>query len=262
MVDRVKGRNSQNWSTAQVARMSKVTSRTLRHYDEIGLLRPAEVAGNGMRFYGREQLLRLQQILVLRDLGLSLEAISTIVNEGGDRIGQLRRHHRWLTDERERYDRLAHTAPATIRELEGGEAVRTDELFDNFDADRQSRYEAELVERYGDDVRPSIEQSKRNLAGWSKADAARIQGEWTSFTPRLVELIDAGAAVHDQRVQEIIAEHYRWVCNFWTPNRESYPGLGNLYADSPEFRAQLDAGHPRLAEFLRDAMTAYAQAHL
>jgi MerR family transcriptional regulator, thiopeptide resistance regulator len=199
MVDRVKGRNSQNWSTAQVARMSKVTSRTLRHYDEIGLLRPAQVAGNGMRFYEREQLLRLQQILVLRDLGLSLEAISTIVNEGGDRVDQLRRHHRWLTEERERYDRLAHTVAAAIRELEGGEAVRTDELFDNFDADRQTRYEAELVERYGDDVRPSIEQSKRNMAGWSKADAARIQGEWTSFAPRLVELIDAGAAAHDQR---------------------------------------------------------------
>ena len=90
-----------------MAELSKVTSRTLRHYDDIGLLRPAAVAGNGMRYYERDQLLRLQQILVLRDLGLSLDAISTIVNEGGDRVEQLRRHHRWLTEERDRFDRLA-----------------------------------------------------------------------------------------------------------------------------------------------------------
>jgi DNA-binding transcriptional MerR regulator len=262
MVDQVRGRGEPSWSTAQVARMSKVTSRTLRHYDEIGLLRPAEVAGSGMRFYEREQLLRLQQILVLRELGLSLEAISTIVNGGGDRVEQLRRHHRWLTEERDRYDQLARTVAATIEELDGGEEMRTEELFDNFDAGRQARYEAELVDRYGDDAAANIRQSKRSMAGWSKVDAARIQTEWTGFAPRLVELIEAGAAPGDESVQQIIAEHYRWVCNFWTPNRESYPGLGNLYADSPEFRAQFDAGHPRLAEFLRDGMTAYAHARL
>ena len=63
------------WSTAQVARMSRVSSRTLRHYDRIGLLPPARVAGNGYRYYERDQLLRLQQILVLRELGLDLDAI-------------------------------------------------------------------------------------------------------------------------------------------------------------------------------------------
>ena len=103
------GAERATWSTAQVARLSKVTSRTLRHYDDIGLLRPAAVAGNGLRYYERDQLLRLQQILVLRELGLSLDTISTIVNEGGDPVEQLRRHHRWLTEERDRYERLAAT---------------------------------------------------------------------------------------------------------------------------------------------------------
>src|SRR5690606_31341217 len=141
--------------------MSKVTSRTLRHYDEIGLLRPAAVGGNGLRYYERDQLLRLQQILVLRDLGLSLEMISTVVNGGADRVEQLRRHHRWLTEERDRFDRLAKSVSATIDEWEGGEKVRTEELFENFDADKQARYEAELVERYGEEVVPHIDESKR-----------------------------------------------------------------------------------------------------
>jgi DNA-binding transcriptional MerR regulator len=245
-----------------VARMSKVTSRTLRHYDDIGLLRPQAVADNGLRYYGRAELLRLQQILVLRELGLSLQAISTIVNEDADRVEQLRRHHRWLVEERDRYDRLARTVAATIEEMEGGETVRTEELFENFDAERQARYEAELVERHGDGTRTHIQESKRRMAGWSKADATRVQQQWATFGPRLVELIEAGAAVEDEQVQEVVAEHYQWVCNFWTPDRDSYPGLGHTYHDHPDFRVQFDALHPRLAEFLRDAMAAYARASL
>jgi DNA-binding transcriptional MerR regulator len=256
------GTEQTTWSTAQVARLSKVTSRTLRHYDDIGLLRPAAVAGNGLRYYERDQLLRLQQILVLRDLGLPLDTISTIVNGGGDPVEQLRRHHRWLTDERDRYERLAATVEATIATLEGGDTVRPEELFENFDADKQARYEAELVQRYGEQVTPHIDESKRRMSGWSKADAQRIGEQWQAFGPQLIELIEDGAAVDDPRVQDRIADHYRWVCQFWTPERDSYTGLGQLYVDSPDFKAQFDAQHPRLAEFLRDAMGVYAQTRL
>jgi DNA-binding transcriptional MerR regulator len=250
------------WSTAQVARMSRVTSRTLRHYDRIGLLPPARTGRNGTRFYDREQLLRLQQILLLRELGLGLDAIARVVNDGASPVEQLRRHHRWLTGERDRFDRLAATVARTIEEWEGGEMVSTEQLFDGFDADRQARYEAELVERYGDDVAPHIEQSKAAMAGWTPEQTARVQREWASFGPRLVELIEAGAGVGDPRVQEVIGQHYRWVTNFWTPDRQSYPSLGQLYADAPDFRSQFDAQHPRLAEFMRDAMAAYATANL
>jgi len=71
------------WSIAQVARMSKASSRMLRHYDEIGLLPPARVGGNGYRYYEEEQLLRLQQILLLRELGLGLEAIGEVLYNRG-----------------------------------------------------------------------------------------------------------------------------------------------------------------------------------
>lgn len=251
-----------NWSTAQVARMSKVTSRTLRHYDEIGLLRPAQVAGGGMRYYGREQLLRLQQILLLRDLGLPLDKIATVVNDGGDELEQLRRHHHWLLEERDRYARLADTVQATIEALEGGEWMRPEELFENFDPAKQERYEAELVERFGEDVVPQIEQSRRRMGRWNRADAERIKGEWAEFGPALVAHLNARRSADDAAVQQTIDGHYRWVCNFWTPDRRSYPGLGQLYVDGPEFRAQFDALDPRLAEYLREAMTVYAEANL
>ncbi len=140
--------------------------------------------------------------------------------------------------------------------------MSNEKLFEGFDAAKQARYEAELVERYGDDARRTIAESKRRMAGWSKADGERLSRDWISFGTRLVALVEDGAAADDPRVQQVVAEHHRWLVNFWTPDRDSYTGLGQTYADNPEFRAQFDARHPRLAEFLRDAMAAYAQANL
>ncbi|HWH00608.1 MAG TPA: TipAS antibiotic-recognition domain-containing protein [Pilimelia sp.] len=250
------------WSTAQVARMSGVTSRTLRHYDAIGLLRPARVAGTGLRYYEREQLLRLQRILLLRELGLGLPAIARIVDGREDAAAQLHRHHRWLVAEGERLHRLAATVARTIEELEGGEAMDTDSLFEGFDADRQARYEAELEERYGAPVRPHIAESRRRMAERGPADEAQLAQRWASFGARLVPLIEAGAPVEDPRVQAVVAEHHVWLTHYWTPDRASYAGLGQLYVDAPDFRARFDAAHPRLAEYLRDAMACYAATAL
>jgi DNA-binding transcriptional MerR regulator len=54
------------YSVNQVSKLSGVSVRTLHYYDEIGLLKPMGLAKNGYRFYGEEQLLKLQQILFYR----------------------------------------------------------------------------------------------------------------------------------------------------------------------------------------------------
>ena len=106
------------WSIVDVARMSGITSRTLRHYDDIGLLRPAGTGSNGYRRYGQDELLRLQRILVLRELGLGLPEIAAVVDERRDRVEALREHHERLLAERDRLSRVAATVARTIAELE------------------------------------------------------------------------------------------------------------------------------------------------
>lgn len=115
-----------SWSTQQVARMSGVTARTLRYYDEIDLLPPAYVGANGYRYYGHEQLLRLQDILLLRELGVDLATVRAVVDERRDPVGTLHAHHRRLLDERDRLDRLAHTVTVTINHLDQGDATPMD----------------------------------------------------------------------------------------------------------------------------------------
>src|ERR1700753_1949855 len=126
------------WSIAEVARMSGVPSRTLRRYHAIGLLPPAYVQASGQRFYETGQLLRLQQILLLRELGVSLCDIAAAVGSGPDTVTALRRHHDRLLAERERLARLAATVARTITELEGNTAMnaprinRPENLFAGF----------------------------------------------------------------------------------------------------------------------------------
>jgi DNA-binding transcriptional MerR regulator len=250
------------WSIAQVARMSNVTSRTLRHYDEIGLLPPAWVGTNGYRYYEQDQLLRLQQILVMRELGLGLDAIKEIVTENRDRVEVLKMHRGWLLAERDRYERLVRTVSRTIEELEGGENVNAksmDHWFEGFDAAKQEELQEEARQRWGAE---HVDAANAKVGGKSQEWWQREGRTWADQLTTLVALIDAGHQPGDPEVMDVLDGHHRWISGMWTPDRESYTGLGELYAGDPRFRANFDRTDPRLAEFLRDAMAAYAQARL
>jgi MerR family transcriptional regulator, thiopeptide resistance regulator len=250
------------WSIAQVARMSKVTSRTLRHYDQIGLLRPAWVGGNGYRYYEREQLLTLQRILIMRELGLGLDAIAEIIHDGRDPVQALRMHHAWLLAERNRFERLARTVARTIDELKGGDNVSKPSVshwFEGFDEAKQAELQQEARQRWGaETVDAANERVKDKPKEWWQAEGAK----WLGTLEQLVAQIDAGKAPDDPAVLEVLDGHYEWLSQFWTPNQASYTGLGDLYADDPRFRANFDKTDPRLAEFMRAAMAAYARARL
>lgn len=241
--------------------MSKVTSRTLRHYDDIGLLRPAWIGRNGYRYYEREQLLSLQRILIMRELGLGLDAIAEIIHDGRDPVEALRMHHAWLLSERDRFATLASTVQRTIAELEGGdmEKVETAHWFEGFDPDKQAEWQEEARQRWGTDVvDAAAERVKDKPKDWWQREGSR----WLENLRALVAMIDAGKAPDDPDVLDAVDQHYQWICQFWTPNRESYKGLGDLYTQDPRFRANYDRTDPRLAEFMRAAMVAYADARL
>ena len=118
-----------SWSVQQLANVSGVTARTLRYYDEIDLLRPARVGANGYRHYEREQLLRLQQILLYRELGLNLTTIADVIDDEHDPVEALGDHHRRLADEAERLGRLTKTVAATIRHLREGTDMPMADMF-------------------------------------------------------------------------------------------------------------------------------------
>lgn len=254
------------WSIADVARMSGVTSRTLRHYDDIGLLPPAWIGGNGHRHYQEADLLRLQQILLMRELGLGLREIQSVLDSQVDRLAVLREHHRRLLSERDRLDTLARTVGRTITELAEGKddndmmkINRPENLFEGFEpSPADAAREAEVRERWP----AAWEQSRQVVEAMTPEDEERWQREVTAQLIRLAEHMVAGTPVADPAVQAEVDVHYQGVCRFWTPNAAAYKGLGQTYVDDPQFRANHDRIADGLAAYLRDAMVVYADTRL
>ncbi len=255
-------RGGESWTIGEVARLAGITTRTLRHYDAVGLLRPTGVAAGGRRLYGRAELLQLQQILVLRELGVDLATVAEILgDDAGPAAGDLRRerlreHHARLLAERDRFDRLARTVESTLRAWEEGTEMAAKDLYAGFD---NSQYEAEARERWGDEA---VDRSHASWESLGEEGRAAFGEESTTIGRGLADLMAQGVDVGDERVQALVARHHRQIATFWTPGREAYIGLGQMYVDDERFTATYDAFAPGLAPYLRDAMAVYAEANL
>lgn len=248
------------WTTTEVTRLTGVTSRTLRHYDAIGILEPVATGHGGLRSYGEAELLRLQRILLLKRLGLRLDVIAEIVDGALPEADALKRHAEQLDEERERLDRLADTVAATIRQLEGDQTMTPETWFDGLDAGKQAEYEAEARRRWGD---AAVDASDTAVRAMPEAERRAIPAKFDELHRRLAALKEAGEPADSAAVQAVVADHYAFIAKLWgtAPTAEAYTGLAALYTDDPAFTATYDAVAEGLATYLRAGMDAYAAAH-
>lgn len=251
------------YTVKKVAEVSGVSERALRFYDEIGLLKPAFVGDNGYRYYEKEQLLLLQQILFYRELGFELAVIQKIIADPGfDKVTALRSHREQLEKESKRTVALIQTIDKTLAHLEKEIQMSDDEIYRGFDGKKQKQDEEYLVQRYGDPAEKNIAESKRRTKDWKKEDFDRVKQDYDLIHKEVTNAIETGLAANSIRVQTVIARHYSVVSQFWKPNREAYIGLGKLYCEHGDFRKLYEGYHPRLAEFLAEAMRVYAENEL
>lgn len=171
------------YSISDVARMAGVTSRTLRHYDDIGLLHPARVATNGYRWYGRSELLRLQRILLLRELRIPLPQIQQVLDGDTDELASLRRHRDDLAAERDRLEQIITTVDHTIADLCGTATLTDDEFFTGL-ATRREALRNDLKSRYGDSVDDHFASAAQATAGWTRQDHEHAAGRSGPRQPR------------------------------------------------------------------------------
>lgn len=139
--------------------------------------------------------------------------------------------------------------------------MSADEMFEGF-TDRQTRYEQDLITEHGEGVREHFRTARATTRDWGKADYADAERRWGELDDRVLAVMRSGAAPNSPAAQDVMADHHGEIASFWTPNRESYTGLGRTYVDNPEFKSRYDAKAPGLAEFLRDATAVYAAQHL
>ncbi|MEI5585397.1 MULTISPECIES: MerR family transcriptional regulator [unclassified Agromyces] len=251
-----------DWSIQEVARLAGTTSRTLRHYDDIGLLEPARVGSNGYRYYDRAALVRLQRILLLRELGLGLPAISEVLDGQRDESRALAGHLEWLRQEQDRLARQVASVERTIEALEGGEQIMAKDMFDGFD---HTQYRDEVEQRWGAEA---YAQGDRWWRGMSD-DERRAWKERTAALGRdWIAAAESGVAPDGAEAQELARRHVEWLTGVpGTPAAQPggdvkgyVIGLGEMYVADERFAANY--GGEAGAAFVRDALRAFAEANL
>jgi len=249
------------YTVRQLARLSGVSVRTLHHYDAIGLLAPAFLGENRYRYYGREELLRLQDILFHRELGVPLQEIARLLaHEGRDRVAILTEHRALLADRVERSRQLLQTIDRTIAELTGEGTMDDKDLYKGFAPEKQTEYEDWLVDRFGGDMRARIDDSRARLNSLGKEGIAARLAEGEAAGVALAGAFKAGAAPEDPANDPLLARHHAWVAAMWdrTCPPAAYAGLADLYLEHPDFRANFDKNGEGFLDWLVAAMKAYA----
>ena len=248
----------------QLAAISGVTVRSLHHYDEIGLLKPAFVGANGYRYYGRTEQLRLQRILFHRELGAPLGEIADLLKlEGENQIGVLRQHREKLATERERYRMLIETIDRTIATLQEDRPMANADLYQGFSPEKQSGYEAWLIERFGEPVREGIGHSKASYARMTPAEQQALGCELREVEEALAGAMRHGIDPAADGVGVLIERHRAWVAAMWGRpcSAEGYSGLADLYLAHPDFVARYERIGKGFAQYLANAMKRHATTH-
>jgi MerR family transcriptional regulator, thiopeptide resistance regulator len=249
----------------QVARLSGVSVRTLHHYDEVGLLKPASIGENGYRYYGQDELLRLQQILFHRELGFSLEEIGRVLDaEGFDRVAALKAHRVRLEAQARRYRQLMRTIDTTLAALQGDAKMDDKAMYRGFDPEKQAGYEKELVEKHGPDMQEHIEQAKAGMAGWKQADYDAMQAEAEAIEAAMAKALVDGLPVDSGAVTALMRRQQAWISKGWNRQApaQALVGLGQMYLDDPRFRERYDGRQAGLAEYMAAAMRSFAEREL
>ena len=251
-----------DWSIQEIAKLAGTTSRTLRHYDDIGLLAPARIGSNGYRYYDEPALVRLQRIMLLRDLGLALPAIGEVLDREERAPHALRSHLEWLTREQDRLARQIASVERTIEALEGGERLMAENMFDGFD---HTQYKEEVEERWGADAYAKSDAWWRSMSADEKAAwqqrVAQLGSDWIAAYERGID--PAG-----DEAQALAQRQFDWLRGIpgtpgggaAGPTKEYFVGLGEMYVADERFGANY--GGQAGAEFVRDAMAVYADRNL
>lgn len=239
------------FSVNELAILAGVSVRTLHHYDKINLLKPSVRAASGYRYYGEQELLRLQQILLYKELDFSLQQIKLLLDDSEFDLKHALQHHKQELQKRaERLNQLIQTVDSTIAQLKNNNNMDYNQMYKGFDREQMEAYKKEASEKWG---KENIDLSEQKILHMSVQD-------WDALKER-GEYINQSLAAHmhldpaDVTVQELIQQHYILIGHYLnTLTPDIYRNLGTMYVEDKRFTETYDAYKQGLAVFIRDAI--------
>lgn len=249
------------YTVNELAQLSGVSKRTLRYYDQIGLLPPERINPNGYRIYSQRQVDILQQILFYRELNFTLSQIKELVcSPNFDCEQALKEHLSSLENKKEQIVLLIENVKNTISNMRGETVMSNKEKFSGFKKmmveENEGKYGTEIRDKYGNKM---IDESNKKFANMSEIQWKSQEELSQKINTMLSELVNTNAPTSEKSL-ELAKLHKEWLTAFWpdgTYSKEAHMALAESYVSDERFSAYYDKITEGAAEFLRDAITAY-----
>lgn len=247
------------YTILKLAKMAGVSTRTLRYYDEVGILQPARINSSGYRIYGSKEVDRLQQILFYRELDFSIDKIKEILDSTDfDELRALTTHREQLLNKRKQLDLLINNVERSIQAKEGRLKMKDNEKFEGFKRnlldENERKYGKEVREKYGEET---VKASNDKFMKMTKE-------QYEEFEKLSIEVLDTLEVAMETKdpagdlAQKACELHKKWLTFTWKDySKEAHAGLAQMYVDDERFTAYYDKRKPGMAEFLRDAILIY-----
>ena len=247
-------------TVGEVAEVTGVTVRTLHYYDEVGLLEPSERTAAGYRLYSDADVLRLHSILSWRDMGFGLTDVAAMLDDPDqDLTTGLKRQRERLTERSDRLGEMIAALDAAIELADQGDTMTDDDVKKIFDGFDPSRFEDEVVARWGDT--DSHAESRRRVASYTAEDWARQRAESEDNIEAFIDLMRSGVPPTDPRSIEAAREHGSIIDRWFYPlSPEAHLGLARMYLTDPRFEAVYEQAHTGLTRYITDAIAALHSA--
>ena len=247
------------YTVNKLSKMSGVSARTLRYYDEIGLLKPVRVASSGYRLYGQKELDTLQQILFYRELDFPLDEIRSILYAVDfDKEQSFRHHLAVLSKKRERLDTLINNVTKSISAMKGEITMTDNEKFEGFKQtlidENEQKYGSEIRAKYND---VEVDASNAHLKGLTQEQYNEGERLRIAYEEKLKKAFATGNP-SGELAHEACDLHRQWLCVFYPKySKEYHKGLGEMYVADERFKAHYERIIPGCAEFFSDAIKSY-----
>lgn len=252
-----------NYTISQVAKLAGTTQRTLRYYDSMGLLVPSKRSQAGYRYYGEEDLKKLQKILFFKEMDFPLDKIALLIKGGREeQIQSLLLQKKFLKKCAKRYNRLAQLADDTIEEMKGMKAMEDEKRFEPFKEDNiaqlQSQYEQEVHQRWGETQAYQI--SAKRTKGYGEEKWKEIMAEQEENMQKLAACMNQNLDPEEEAVQALVEKNRLWIDKYFYPlTKEMLGALGEMYIRDERFTQTYEKIAKGLAAYYHKAISHYVK---
>ena len=246
-------------TVGEVAHLLGISVRTLHYWEERGLISPASRSWSDYRLYSEADVAFLEQILIYRATGMSLERICAVMDAGEDKVTHLRRQRALLM---EKQNELNHMVQALDRLLE--DAMSTNELTVEHIAQilgesKFPEYQQEAGERWGDTE--DWATSQREAAKLTSADWENLKERTSQIESRVVEAMREGLDPESEQARALAEEHRELISTFFPVTHSKHVLLARGYVNDPRFKAYYEERAEGLATWLKSSIDANAMAN-